>query len=152
MSELPVITLTELEAEPAFRVEAFGNDDAVRLGMLGAEVIRERGANLAVEVVVRGDLAFRARLGTTGPANDEWLRGKALVALHYGVPSLLVRRRLAEAGRTVADDGLDETYRAHGGSIPILLGHAAIGAITMSGEPDVLDHSAACEAVRRFLR
>jgi uncharacterized protein (UPF0303 family) len=51
----------------------------------------------------------------------------------------------------VADDGLDDTHKAHGGSIPILVAGAVVGTVTMSGEPDVLDHAAVSETVRRFL-
>lgn len=113
MTDLPVFTLETLEASPAFEVDAFTNDDAVRLGMLGVEVIRERGLDLAVDVVLGSDLVFRAKLGSTGPGNDEWLAGKAAVARHYGVPPLLVRRRLEASGRTIAEDGLDDSHRPH---------------------------------------
>lgn len=152
MTDLPEYPLDRLLAEPRFDVPSFSTDDAVRLGVLGVEVIRERGLDLAVDIVLNGHLVFRAKTGSTGPGNDEWLAGKAAVARHYGVPSLLARRRLEAEGRTVADDGLDDSHRAHGGSIPILVDGAVVGTITMSGEPDVVDHAAASEAVRRFLR
>ncbi len=148
---LPIFALEQLEAEPRFELPAFSNDDAVRLGSIGVEVIRERGLDLAIDIVLHGHLVFRAKTGSTGPGNDEWLAGKAAVARHYGVPSLLVRRRLEASGRSVADDGLDASYRAHGGSVPILVAGAVVGTITMSGEPDVLDHAATTEAVRRFV-
>lgn len=151
MTDLPVFTLETLEASPAFEVDAFTNDDAVRLGMLGVEVIRERGLDLAVDVVLGSDLVFRAKLGSTGPGNDEWLAGKAAVARHYGVSSLLVRRRLEASGRTIAEDGLDDSHRPHGGAVPILVSGAVVGTITMSGEPDVVDHAAATETVSRYL-
>jgi uncharacterized protein (UPF0303 family) len=151
MTDLPSFTLDTLENETAFEVERFDNDDAVRLGLVGVEIIRELGLNLAVDVVLGADLVFRAKLGSTGPQNDEWLAGKAAVARHYGVPSLLARRRLEASGRSVADDGLDDTHRAHGGAIPIIAAGAVVGTITMSGEPDVVDHAAASLAVKRFL-
>lgn len=151
MTDLPVFTLEDLEAAPAFDVPEFTTDDAVQLGTIGVEVIRERGLDLALDIVLDGHLVFRAKTGSTGPGNDEWLAGKAAVARHYGVPSLLVRRRLEASGRTVGDDGLDDSYRAHGGSIPILVSGAVVGTVTMSGEPDVVDHAAVAETVRRFL-
>jgi uncharacterized protein (UPF0303 family) len=64
----------------------------------------------------------------------------------------LVRRRLEASGQTVADVGLDpDAYRAHGGSIPLRAGGEIVGTITASGEPDVVDHDVAAEALRRFL-
>jgi uncharacterized protein (UPF0303 family) len=35
--------------------------------------------------------------------------------------------------------------------MPIRVGGEVVGTITMSGEPDVVDHAAVAETVRRFL-
>lgn len=153
MDELPEYTAADLEREDAFDVPSFTNDDAVDLGLAAVEVIDERGLNLAVRVVLRGDVVFQAKLGTSGPDNDPWLAGKAAVAERFGEPSLLVRRRHEEAGtpfeeRTDVDHDL---LRAHGGSIPLRVDGELVGTITMSGEPDVVDHAAAAEAIRRYL-
>jgi uncharacterized protein (UPF0303 family) len=150
--ELPVFSISDLTALTGLDVDTFDADDAVELGIIGVGVIRERHANLCVQVVVGNDVAFRANLGTTGPKNDEWLAGKAAVARHFNEPSLLVKLRNQEAGTTLEDQGLDfETYRPHGGSMPIRLAGTVVGTITMSGEPDVVDHSAVSETVRRYL-
>jgi len=151
VTELPTYSVEDLEGEPSFALGEFTADDATSLGTIALGVIAERGLNLAIDIVIDGHLAFRAMTGTTGPANDEWLAGKAAVAGHYGVPSLLVRRRFESTGRTIADDGLDATYKAHGGSIPIIVAGVVRGTITMSGEPDVIDHAAVRETVSRFL-
>lgn len=153
MSELPEYTRAELELEDAFDVPSFTNDDAVDLGLAALEVIDERALDLAVRIVLRGDVVFQAKLGTTGPGNDVWLAGKAAVAERFGEPSLLVRRRHEEAGtpfeeRTDVDHGI---LRAHGGAIPIFVAGELVGTITTSGEPDVVDHATAAEAVRRYL-
>lgn len=152
MTDLPVVTLDELEELERWDFGLVDNETGVDLGLIAIEVITERALNLAVEVVVAGDVVFRAKLGTTGPDNDPWLTGKALVAGHFGAPSLLVRRRLEAAGETVADHGLDpERYRAHGGSIPLRVGGAVVGTLTLSGEPDVVDHAVAAEVIRRYV-
>ncbi len=150
--DLPVFSIDDLERLTGLDVDHFDNDTAVDLGLLGVAVIRERSANLCVQVVVGEEVAFRANLGTTGPGNDPWLAGKAAVARHFSEPSLLVRRRQEAAGTTLEQQGLDfETYRAHGGSMPIRVGGEVVGTITMSGEPDVVDHATVAETVRRFL-
>jgi uncharacterized protein (UPF0303 family) len=148
MTDLPVYTVADLEAQPALDVAEFTNDDAVRMGELAIAVIREHGWNLAVRIVLRGDVVFIAKLGTTGAGNDPWLAGKAALVERFGEPSLLVRRRHEEAGTPFVDD---DTLKAHGGSIPIRVGGEVVGTITTSGEPDVIDHTATAEAVRRFL-
>ncbi|QNO37953.1 heme-binding protein [Protaetiibacter sp. SSC-01] len=153
MAELPEYTVADLEREDAVDVESFDNDDAVDLGLAALEVIDERGLNLAVRIVLRGDVVFQAKLGTTGPGNDPWLAGKAAVAERFGEPSLLVKLRHAEAGTPFEErtDVDHELLRAHGGSIPIRVAGEVVGTITTSGEPDVVDHATTAEAVRRYL-
>ncbi|ANJ26158.1 heme-degrading domain-containing protein [Agromyces aureus] len=152
MSDLPVFTVADLEAQPQLDVGSFVNDDAVDLGVSAIEVIRKRRLNLAVRIVLRGDVVFQAKLRETGRDNDEWLAGKAAVVERFGEPSLLVRRRHEEAGTPFGqrDDVDHDVYRAHGGSLPIRVEGELVGTITVSGEPDVIDHEVATEAVRRF--
>ena len=150
---LPEFTVDDLEREETLDVPAFSNDDAVDLGLAAVEVIDERGLNLAVRIVLRGDIVFQAKLGTSGPGNDPWLAGKHAVVERFGEASLLVRRRHEEDGapfetRTDVDH---ETFKAHGGSIPIKVNGEVVGSITTSGEPDVVDHATSAEAVRRYL-
>lgn len=152
MTQLPEFTIEDLEPLTRIDVGFFGTDDALDLGLCAVEVITERDLDLAVDIVLRGYLAFRARTGSTGRDNDPWLQGKAAVAVHFEEPSLLVRRRLEASGQTIQELGLDpELYRAHGGSIPIRASGEIVGTITVSGEPDVVDHDVAAEALRRYL-
>ncbi len=151
--ELPEYTVDDLEREPVLDVPSFTNDDAVDLGLAAVEVIDERGLNLAVRVVLRGDIVFQAKLGSTGAGNDPWLAGKHAVVERFGEPSLLVRRRHEEAGTPFEElpDIDHDAFKAHGGSIPIKVDGAVVGSITTSGEPDVVDHATSAEAVRRYL-
>jgi len=152
MSELPEFSIDDLEPLARLDFGIFTNEDAVDLGLCAVEIITERDLNLAVDILLDGYLVFRARLGTTGPDNDPWLAGKAAVATHFEEPSLLVRRRHEAAGQTVADFGLDpDVFRAHGGSVPLRAGGRVVGTITVSGEPDVVDHEVASDAIRQFL-
>jgi uncharacterized protein (UPF0303 family) len=152
MSDLPVFTIEDLEAVPPFERASFDNEDAVDLGLIAVGVIRHHGANLAVRIVLRSDPVFVAKLGTTGPGNDPWLAGKAAVAERFGEPSLLVRRRHEGAGTPFADrtDVDHDVFRAHGGSVPIFVAGEVVGTITMSGEPDVIDHALVAEAIRWY--
>ncbi len=153
MAELPVFTVEELESAPRFDVPAFDNDDAVDLGLAAVDAVREREASLAVRIVLRGDAVFVAKLGRTGPGNDPWLAGKAAVAERVEEPSRLVRRRHEASGTSIEErTDIDHALlRAHGGSIPIFVAGEFVGTITLSGEPDVIDHQVAAAAVRRYL-
>jgi len=151
---LPVFTVADLEAVPSLELPSFSKDDAFELGVIAAELIRSRGLNLAVDVVLDDDLVFRAKFGGTGVGNDEWLAGKAAVARYFGVPSLLVRLRLEAEGtpfEELRDPNIDHAVmKAHGGSIPIFADGVPVGTITTSGEPDVVDHQTAADAVEAY--
>jgi uncharacterized protein (UPF0303 family) len=153
MTDLPVFTAADIAAQPTIDLPSFDNDDAVDLGLIAVQVIREQGVSLAVRIVLRGDVVFQAKLKSTGAGNDPWLAGKAAVVERFGEPSLLVKLRHQEAGTPFEDraDVDHETLKAHGGSSPIRVNGELVGSITTSGEPDVVDHAATAEAVRRYL-
>jgi uncharacterized protein (UPF0303 family) len=146
---LPVFTLEDLEAAPVAEFPSLTRDDAVRLGEIGIAVIREWGRDLAVEVRVGDELAFRAQLGTTGPDNAKAIAAKVVTVTALRVPSLLARRR-NEADPAYGAD-LGEDARLWGGCIPIFVRGEFAGTVATSGEPDVVDHEATAEAVRRYL-
>jgi uncharacterized protein (UPF0303 family) len=152
--ELPVYTVATLEAVAPFDVPSFSREDAFELGVIAAMLIRERGLSLAVDIVLGDDLVFRAKFKDTSAGNDPWLAGKAAVVARFKEPSLLVRRRHDEAGTPfdeLTDPTIDhETMKAHGGSIPIFVRGELAGTITTSGEPDVIDHQTAADAVAAF--
>jgi uncharacterized protein (UPF0303 family) len=152
-AELPDYTVDDLEREAVLDLPTFTNDDGVDLGLAAVEVIDERGLDLAVRVVLRDDIVFQAKLGTTGPGNDRWLAGKHAVVMRFGEPSLLVKRRHEQAGTPFEElpDIDHDAFKAHGGSIPIKVNGETVGSITTSGEPDVVDHATSAEAVRRYL-
>ncbi len=148
----PEYTIADVEPLNNVQFPRLTNDDAVALGLKAVEVIREWQLNLAVDVVLGTDLVFRAKLGSSGPDNDPWLAGKAAAARYFGEPSLLVRLRHVAAGTEFTDLDLDhDLMKGHGGSIPLRVSGEIVGTITTSGEPDVVDHQVAAEAISRYL-
>lgn len=149
---IPEYTIAELEKLNVVEFASMTNDDAVALGIIAVGVIQEWDLNLAVDIVLEADLVFRAKLKSSSPANDPWLKGKAAIALHFGESSLLVKNRHLEAGTPFETLDFDhETLKAHGGSIPLRVAGKIVGTITMSGEPDAIDHEVAAEAIARYL-
>ena len=137
MAEVADPPIEEIEAQEGLEFPPMDNDDAVRLGEVAVNVIREAGLNLAVEIVLRGDVVFRAKLGSTGPGNDPWLRRKAAVARLFGTSSLLARLRVQAEGKELSDyeGGDPEEMALAGGAFPIKVDGRVVGTITMSGEP-----------------
>lgn len=153
VSELPVFTAADLVAQPRLDVVSLTRDDAVDLGLLAVALVRERELDLAVRVELGGETVFLAKTGTTGAGNEVWLEAKAQVARRFAEPSLLVRRRHEETGTPFEEraDVDHERLKAHGGSVPLMVRGEVVGTLTTSGEPDVIDHAVAAEAVRRFM-
>jgi uncharacterized protein (UPF0303 family) len=153
MTKPPDPSIDEIEADESLAFPAMSNDMAVDLGGVAVATIRELGLDLAVEIQLRGDVVFRAKLGSTGPGNDPWLQRKAAAALQFGSSSLLARLRVKEG--TLSPDDMDtealEGMALHGGSLPLRVDGDLVGTITMSGEPDVIDHQTVVTAVRRYL-
>ena len=142
-------TIDEVLAQPGLDLDAFTKEDAVDLGLVVVSTIRERDANLAVRIVLDGDIVFQAKLKNTGPQNDEWLAGKAVTVALTGEPSLLARLRGVTPEAPAGHDG--PAPRLFGGSIPIRVNGEIVGTLTTSGEKDFVDHAVGVESIRRYL-
>jgi uncharacterized protein (UPF0303 family) len=150
--DLPDYSIEELETQESLMFSSMTNDEAVDLGLIAVDVIREADLNLCVEIVLGGDTVFLAKLKGTDAGNNPWLRRKAASAMHFGHSSLLLRKQL-ERDNQMLDDLSDdhEELAASGGSVPIRVGGEIVGTITMSGEPDHVDHAAVIESINRYL-
>lgn len=154
MMEKPDPAIHVVERAETITFPSMDNDTAVRLGETAVAVIREAGLNLAVEIVLGDDVVFRAKLGNTGTDNDYWLAAKAATARFFGTSSLLARLRLEADGSVLADVAGEQagSMALYGGSVPIRADGRLVGTITLSGEPDVVDHETTVAAIERFQR
>lgn len=149
----PVRLMRLVEAQPQLDAPRLDRDDAIALGQIAADIITSLKANLAVDVTLDGESVFSARFGSTGPQNDPWLAGKAAAVQLTDEPSIMARLRAEAAGETFVDGprGGFADVRGHGGSVPIRVAGRIVGTLTTSGEPDLVDHTVAAAAVRRWL-
>ncbi|MFJ3336711.1 heme-degrading domain-containing protein [Streptomyces sp. NPDC086766] len=148
-------SVEELEAQERRLVfRRFDHDDAWALGSLLVELARERQAPVAVDIHRAGQQLFHAALPGSTIDNDAWIARKRRVVERYGSASYLVGARFRAKGTTFEDSSrLDpDVYAAHGGSFPITVeGVGVIGAVTVSGLPQLQDHRFVVEALERFL-
>ncbi|MFJ9658657.1 heme-degrading domain-containing protein [Streptomyces griseoflavus] len=148
-------TVEELEAQERRLVfPHFTHDDAWALGSLLVEMARERRAPVAIDIHRAGQQLFHAALPGSAPDNDAWIARKRRVVERYGSASYLVGARHRAKGTTFeASSRLDpDTYAAHGGSFPLTVrGAGVIGAVTVSGLPQLEDHNLVVEALHHFL-
>ncbi|CCK29796.1 UPF0303 protein [Streptomyces davaonensis JCM 4913] len=148
-------TIEELEAQERRLVfKEFTPDDAWRLGSLLVELARERQAPVAIDIHRGGQQLFHAALPGATPDNDAWIDRKRRVVERYHSASYLVGARSRAKGTTFEDSSrLDpDVYAAHGGSFPLTVeGVGVIGAVTVSGLPQLADHRFVVEALEEFL-
>ncbi|WP_053750582.1 heme-degrading domain-containing protein [Streptomyces sp. MMG1533] len=147
--------LEELEAQERRLVfRRFTYDDAWALGSLIVDLARERQAPVAIDIHRAGQQLFHAALPGSAPDNDAWIARKRRVVERYGSASYLVGARFRAKGTTFEESSrLDpDVYAAHGGSFPINVeGAGVIGAVTVSGLPQLQDHRFVVEALEQFL-
>jgi len=149
-------SIEELEAQERRLVfRQFTNDDAWELGSLLVRLARERQAPVAIDIHRAGQQLFHAALPGSTPDNDAWIARKRRVVERYGSASYLVGARFRAKGTTFEESSrLDpDEYAAHGGSFPINVeGVGVIGAVTVSGLPQLQDHRFVVEALEEFLK
>ncbi|WP_081241216.1 heme-degrading domain-containing protein [Streptomyces viridosporus] len=144
--------LEEQERRLVFR--RFSYEEAWELGSLLVEMAWERQAPIAIDIHRAGQQLFHAALPGSTPDNDAWIARKRRVVERYGHASYLVGARHRAKGTTFEESSrLDpDTYAAHGGSFPITVeGVGVIGAVTVSGLPQLQDHLMVVEALEQFL-
>jgi uncharacterized protein (UPF0303 family) len=130
------------------------NDDAIDLGLLALKRAREQHLTVAFEVHRSGRVLFRAALPGSTPDNDRWLAGKARVVESFHHSTLYERVRHEENDVDFyAGSGLSpELFAAHGGGIPIAIkGTGVVGALIVSGLPQVDDHNFAIDILKRYI-
>ncbi len=148
-------SLAELAAEEEeLRFTGFTNDDAWDLGSALVAAARAHGAPVAVDVSRHGHQLFHASLPGTNPDNDSWIQRKTRVVHRFGHSSLYVRQASIERGTTFEEEfGLDPTlFAAHGGAFPVAVASVGpVGAVVVSGLPQLDDHRMVVAAIRAHL-
>jgi uncharacterized protein (UPF0303 family) len=138
------------DQEKRLRLAGFDADAAWRLGTSLREIALRRGLALAIEIRLARETAFFGAMEGTTPANADWARRKRNVVELLHRSSYGVGRSLEQDGRTLADTmGLPaRDYATHGGSFPLfVVGAGCIGAVTVSGAPQRVDHEVVVEAL-----
>lgn len=135
-------------------LDQLSNDDAIDIGLLALKLARARHLTVALEVHRAGRILFRAALPGSTPDNERWLAGKARVVANFHHSTLYERVRHEENGTDFyAATGLSpESFAAYGGGVPLAIkGTGVIGALLISGLPQVEDHKFALDILSRYI-
>lgn len=143
------------EQERLLRFSHFSPDDAWALGNRVREAALARGASVAIDISLRDRTLFHSALPGTTTDNVEWIRRKRNTVLRLWSASYLVGRRLALSGRdqVEARNLSFADFSVHGGSVPLFVADlGCVGAVTVSGVPERIDHAIVVEAMASFLK
>lgn len=135
-------------------LDAFTRDDAWRLGCRMRRAAAEREMPIVIGIVVGGQRLFSAALDGATLDNEVWLERKMRATLHFQRSSLGVGEQFRARGWTFeADSRLDPREIAgNGGVLPISVrGVGVVGAVGISGLPQLDDHAFVVEQLRAFL-
>ncbi|MBF4459988.1 heme-degrading domain-containing protein [Pseudoclavibacter sp. VKM Ac-2867] len=147
--------LARIRAEEAELVFArFSREDAWRLGSRMREAAAARSLPVVIGIVVGQQRVFHAALDGAVPDNDAWLERKTRAVLHFEQSSLGVGALFRSLGRVYEQESrLDpDEVAANGGVFPVRIdGVGVVGAVGISGLPQVEDHAFVVEQLREFL-
>ncbi|WP_092917746.1 heme-degrading domain-containing protein [Agrococcus baldri] len=135
--------------------DAFTRDDAWMLGSRLRTAALERGLPIVIGIVFAGQRLFHTALEGATPDNDAWLERKTRATLQYHRSSLGVGEQFrARGGSFESDARLDPREIAgNGGVLPITVhGLGVVGAVGVSGLPQLEDHAFVVEQLRAHLR
>lgn len=135
--------------------QSFSEEIAFDFGSVIYGVARARRAPVVIDIRTSDRTLFHAAMPGATPDNDNWVRRKSNVVLRYHQSSLLFGDTLALKGREINPDmGIDlMNFAGHGGSFPLKVKKVGvIGAITVSGLPQLDDHRMIIEALDQYLK
>jgi uncharacterized protein (UPF0303 family) len=138
------------EQQQRLRLSAFDEDAA---WLLGSDIRRraiDRGAAVTIEIRLAGATVFLHAMPGTSPANADWARRKRNVVEWLHRPSYAIGLEAEREGRSVLElMGLPaRDVACHGGGFPIVVeGVGCVGAATVSGLPERVDHELVVEAL-----
>jgi uncharacterized protein (UPF0303 family) len=148
-------TLDELRAEEQeLQFPWFDADTAWMLGALIRQRAHEGSMPIAIEVTKGAQQLFFATLPGATPDNAEWVRRKRSVVMRFHHSSLFMSVQAEQQGRPFLQRyGLSEQdYAASGGGFPIFVRNTGcIGAVVVSGLPQLDDHRLVTESIRAVI-
>ena len=146
---------TLLAEEQELQFPWFDADVAWMLGTMIRERAHDSAMPIAIDISKNGQQLFFAALRGATPDNAEWIRRKRAVVQRFHHSSLLLSVQAEQQGRPFHQRyGLSEQdYAASGGGFPIFVEDTGcIGAVVVSGLPQLEDHRLVTETIRAVIQ
>ena len=133
---------------------AFNAQTAFDIGCALIESAQRDQVAYAINISLNRRQLFHFSMDGCVPDNDSWLRRKENTVYHFHKSSMRVALEFRLSGEGFHSTyGLSpEGFANSGGSFPInIKGTGVVGAITVSGLPEEIDHNYVVEAVTAYL-
>lgn len=147
--------LTRLLAEEnELQLTYFNNNTAWELGNLIKAAADQQAAPIAIEIYAFEQVVFSYFMPGTNKDNQDWINRKRQSVMRFGHSSYYTGQyNLAKNRNFEAIPHLDpKQYCAHGGSFPLRIKNTGlIGAITVSGLAQEIDHQMVIDALRKIM-
>ena len=143
-----------LQEELLLTLPALDVADAVEIGEIAKSFGSQRGLPIAVEVRIDDWIIYHASLPGSKSENQWWIDRKARVVLLKHHSTIYERVSAEERGIDWHQENnlLDETHAIHGGGLPLITkDEGLVGALLISGLPQVEDHLLGVEVLTEFL-
>jgi uncharacterized protein (UPF0303 family) len=128
--------------------------DALEIGEIAKSFGTKKGLPIAVEVRIGDWIIYHASLPGSTSENQWWIDRKARVVLLKHHSTIYERVSAEERGVDWHSENnlLDETHAIHGGGLPLITQDKGfVGALLISGLPQVEDHLLGVEVLTEFL-
>ena len=143
-----------LNQEVLLELDSFSLADAIELGDLAKNIGRARGLPIAIDIRLDDWIVYHVSLPGSTPENDSWISRKARVVMLKQHSTMYERVLAQERGIDWHKENnlLDETHAIHGGGLPLITkSEGFVGALLISGLPQVEDHLLGVEVLTEFL-
>ncbi|GHV60772.1 UPF0303 protein [Spirochaetia bacterium] len=133
----------------------FNRADAWKLGKELVSKVQAEGLTLAVSIRANsGFVLFQYATEGTNLNNEFWMTKKFTTVREFEVSTLLNTLKMKKNNQTLESRGLDpRVYAWGGGGFPIRIkGTGVIGAVLVSGLPNLQDHDVLVECIGRHLK
>ena len=143
-----------LDQEKQLKAQKLDLLDLIDIGQIALEIGLARKLPITVEVRMGNWIVYHASLPGSTSENQSWIDRKARVVLLKHHSTLYERVSAEERGVDWHKENnlLDETHAIHGGGLPLITKDKGfVGALLISGLPQVDDHLLGVEVLTEFL-
>ncbi len=141
-----------IEKEKEYQFDGFSHNDALEIGQLILEVMKNYPGTVAFEITVNDFTVMRYFPNDRGRIEERWLRAKKNTVMTFGKSSMRVGLELKESGLPQDPPSMvPGEFVRYGGGFPIRLRNGSlIGVIATSGLKDTDDNAIIWDALELF--